>query len=155
MPLRLFSLGALALALGMVASVASADEQRITLLHVNDVYQIGAVDKGKNGGLARLATLRQRVQAESPDTLLVFGGDTLSPSVASNTFRGEQMIATWNALQLDLAVPGNHEFDYGPEVFRQRVAESRFPWIADNLRERRSGKPFGGVQRAQIRQFGK
>ena len=150
-----FNIGALALALGILSSLALADEQRITLLHVNDVYQIGAVDKGKNGGLARLATLRERVQADSPDTLLVFGGDTLSPSVASNTFRGEQMIAAWNALKLDLAVPGNHEFDYGPEVFRQRLAESRFPWIADNLSERASGKPFGGVQRAQIRRFGK
>lgn len=150
-----FRAAALALALGILSGLALADTQRITLLHVNDVYQIGAVDKGKNGGLARLATLRERVQAESPDTLLVFGGDTLSPSVASNTFRGEQMIAAWNALKLDLAVPGNHEFDYGPDVFRQRVAESHFPWIADNLSERGSGKPFGGVQRAQIRQFGK
>lgn len=139
----------------LLAGAADAAERRITLLHVNDVYQIGPVDKGRHGGLARLATVRERVQAESPDTLLILGGDTLSPSVASNTFRGEQMIAGWNAVGLDLAVPGNHEFDFGPEVFRRRVAESRFPWIADNIKERVGGAPFGGVQTAQIRRFGR
>jgi 5'-nucleotidase len=132
-----------------------AADQRITLLHVNDVYQIGPVDRGRNGGLARVATLRDRVRAESPDTMLLLGGDTLSPSVASNTFKGEQMIATWNALKLDMAVPGNHEFDFGPEVFRQRVAESKFPWLADNMSARASGRPFGGTQRAQLRSFGR
>jgi len=138
-----------------VWSVAFAADQRITLLHVNDVYQIGPVDRGANGGLARVATLRDRVRAESPDTLLLLGGDTLSPSVASNTFKGEQMIATWNALKLDMAVPGNHEFDFGPAIFRQRIAESKFPWLADNISEQTTGRPFGGTKRAQLRRFGR
>lgn len=139
----------------LLSGVSRAADQRVTLLHVNDVYQIGAVDKGRNGGLARVATIRERVRAESPDTLLILGGDTLSPSVASNTFKGAQMIAVWNALHLDLAVPGNHEFDFGPEVFRRRVAESTFPWLADNVSARATGQPFGGMQRAQLRRFGK
>jgi 5'-nucleotidase len=138
----------------LLASVGYAADQRITLLHVNDVYQIAPVDKGRNGGLARLATIRDQVRATSPDTLLVFGGDTLSPSVASNTFRGGQMIAVWNALALDLAVPGNHEFDFGPELFKKRIAESTFPWLADNMSDRVSGKPYGGTRRALIRRFG-
>ena len=145
----------LALLLAVVAAAAFAGEQRITLLHVNDVYQIGPVDKGRNGGLARVATIRDQVRASSPDTLLLLGGDTLSPSVASNTFKGEQMIAAWNALGLDLAVPGNHEFDFGPEVFRQRIAESKFPWLADNMSDRATGRPFDGTRRTLIRQFGR
>lgn len=146
---------ALVLCCALLAGIALAGEQRVTLLHVNDVYQTGPVDRGQNGGLARLASLRDRVRAESPDTLLVFGGDTISPSVASSTFRGRQMIAGWNAAKLDLAVPGNHEFDYGPEVFRQRVADSNFPWLADNVLDRATGKPFGGLKRAELRRFGK
>jgi 5'-nucleotidase len=145
----------LAILAATVAGVAFGAEQRITLLHINDVYQGGPVDKGRNGGLARVATLRDRVRAASPDTMLLLGGDTLSPSVASNTFKGEQMIATWNALRLDMAVPGNHEFDFGPEIFRRRVAESKFPWIADNMSDRASGQPFGGTQWAQVRRFGR
>ena len=114
----------------------AAETLKVTLMHVNDVYQLGPVDKGKNGGLARLASLVHKIRQEAPNSLFVFGGDTLSPSVASNTFRGAQMIAGWNALKVDLAVVGNHEFDFGPEVFRQRLDESAFPWLAANLRER-------------------
>ena len=139
----------------LATDAAIAAEKQITLLHVNDVYQISPVDKGKAGGMARLATLRDQVRKQSPDMLLTFGGDTISPSVASSTFRGRQMIAAWNALGIDVAVPGNHEFDFGPAVFRARIAESKFPWLADNMSDGATGKPFGGTQRAQIRRFGK
>lgn len=109
---------------------------RVTLLHVNDVYQISPLDKGTRGGLARLATLKKRIQADSPHTFLTLGGDTLSPSVASNAFRGEQMIATWNAAGLDFAVLGNHEFDFGPDILKTRMQESRFTWLAANVRDK-------------------
>jgi hypothetical protein len=66
------------------------DTVRVTLLQVNDVYQISPIDRGKTGGLARLATLRKQVMAESPNTLFLLAGDTLSPSVASNIFRAAQ-----------------------------------------------------------------
>lgn len=143
----------LPLALLFGAAAIAGEPVRVTLLHVNDVYQIGPVDKGARGGLARLATLKQRVREDSPNALLVLGGDTLSPSVASNTFKGEQMIAAWNAADLDLAVLGNHEFDFGPEVLRTRIAESRFPWLGANVLDRRSGRLFDKVQASALRSF--
>lgn len=154
MPVSPLSRACVMIAALLMGVAASAAERRLTLLHINDVYQISPVDKGKNGGLARLATLRDQVRAASPDIVLTFGGDTLSPSVASSTFHGRQMIAAWNALGIDLAVPGNHEFDFGPAVFRSRIAESKFPWLVDNMHERATGKPWAGTQRAQIRRFG-
>src|SRR5215204_5652210 len=100
---------------------AAAETVRVTLLQVNDVYQISPVDKGRRGGLARVHTLRKQIQADSPHTLYLLGGDTLGPSVASHIFKGRQMIAVWNATGLDLAVLGNHEFDFGDEVLRERM----------------------------------
>lgn len=145
---------ACAFLLAAFALGASASEVRVTLLHVNDVYQIGPVDKGKRGGLARLATLKQLIQAESPHTLMILGGDTLSPSVASNTFQGAQMIAGWNVAGLDLAVLGNHEFDFGPEVLKARMDESRFPWLGANVLDRKSGRPFHTVRKSELRNIG-
>ena len=54
--------------------------------------------------------------ARIPATLFALGGDVISPSVASTLLRGEQMIAGLNAIGLDLATFGNHEFDFGPAV---------------------------------------
>ncbi|MBT9587673.1 bifunctional metallophosphatase/5'-nucleotidase [bacterium] len=107
---------------------------RITLLHLNDVYEYLTVDDGRKGSFARLETLRQRVRRSNPNTLFLFAGDTLSPSVASSFYRGKQMIDLWNAVGLDVATLGNHEFDFGPQILRERMAESRFPWLAANVK---------------------
>src|ERR1044072_8294576 len=94
---------------------------RVTLLQVNDVYQFSPVDGGLNGGLARVATLRKQIIAESPHTLFLMAGDTISPSIESNAYKGAQMIEAWNAAGLDYSALGNHEFDFGPDVLRSRI----------------------------------
>jgi len=120
-------------------------EAHITLLQINDVYTLDPVDEGRRGGFARLATLVKRIRAENPATLFALAGDTVSPSVASTLLRGEQMIAGLNAIGLDLATFGNHEFDFGPAVLGERMRESTFPWTSANVLDRRSGRPFGGA----------
>lgn len=149
----------LALVLGLLPApgrpqVTPPPVTRVTLLQLNDVYQISPVDRGKRGGLARVATLRKRILAEQPNTLFVLGGDTLSPSVASNLFRGKQMVAAWNALGLDYAVYGNHEFDFGPEVLRERMRESRFTWLGANVIDRATGRIFADTPATVLREVG-
>jgi 5'-nucleotidase len=150
----------LALALNVfvaVSALAQATTERtvkVTLLQLNDVYQISAVDRGTRGGLARVATLRKQIMDEQPNTLFLLGGDTIAPSVASNIFKGQQMIAVWNMIGLDLAVLGNHEFDFGPEVLRARIKESRFTWLATNVIDKKSGKPFADTPPFIIRDVG-
>ena len=137
---------------------AGAQEQRdcpvrVTLLQVNDVYQFAPVDGGKRGGLGRVLTLRKQVMAESPHTIFLLAGDTISPSIESNTYKGSQMIEAWNAIGLDFATFGNHEFDFGPDVLRQRMAESKFKWLAANVTDKQTGKLFGGTPEFIIREF--
>jgi 5'-nucleotidase len=126
---------------------------RVTLLQVNDVYQFAPVDQGKRGGLARLLTLREQIKKESPHTLFLLAGDTISPSVESITYKGAQMIDAWNVAGLDYATFGNHEFDFGPDVLRERMKESRFKWIAANVIDKKTGKPFGDAAPYVIREF--
>ncbi len=124
---------------------------RIQLLLVNDVYQLDAV--AGQGGLARVATLVRALRRETPHTLFALGGDTLSPSVLSTLFQGRQMIDAWNALGLDAAVFGNHEFDFGPAVLRQRMGESRFPWLGANVLDPATHRSWGGAQTGLVREW--
>ncbi|MDQ3010621.1 MAG: bifunctional metallophosphatase/5'-nucleotidase [Acidobacteriota bacterium] len=126
---------------------------RVTLLQLNDVYQISPLDKGKTAGLARVATLRKKVIAESPNTLFLLAGDTISPSVASTVFKGAQTIATWNAIGLDYAALGNHEFDFGNDILIERMKESKFVWLGANVIDRNTGKSFNGMPPFVIRKF--
>jgi 2',3'-cyclic-nucleotide 2'-phosphodiesterase (5'-nucleotidase family) len=51
---------------------------------------------------------------------------------------------------VDVATFGNHEFDFGPDVLRRRMAESRFTWLTANVLDRTSGAPFGGAASEHI-----
>ena len=96
------------------------DPVTITILHINDVYEISPVEGGKTGGLARVATLLQRLRTHDSTTRMFLGGDFLAPSaigtarVNGERLAGRQMVAVLNAAGLDLATFGNHEFDLGP-----------------------------------------
>src|SRR6185312_3943249 len=126
---------------------------RVTLLQVNDVSQFAPVDQGTRGGLARVLTLKKAVEKESPNTLFLLSGDTISPSVESITYKGAQMIDAWNLAQLDYSTLGNHEFDFGPDVLRQRMQESKFKWLAANVIDKKTGKPFGDAPAYVLREF--
>ena len=151
-------LARLALALVLCAGCAGAPrcEQaptRVQLLLVNDVYLLEPRADGA-GGLARVATLVRGLRREQPNTLFVLAGDTLSPSLLSTLFRGRQMIEAWNLLELDVATFGNHEFDWGPAVLRERMGESRFLWLSANVLDRQTRRPFGGAWPWLAREFG-
>ena len=125
----------------------------ITILQLNDVYQITPVDRGKRGGIARVGTLQKRIRQQSPNTLFLLAGDFLSPSVASRLFKGKQMVGALNAAGVDIATLGNHEFDFGPDVLRERMKESRFAYTIANVVDRQTGKPFGGASPYLIREL--
>src|SRR5215216_7011478 len=149
---------ALALLVAAIVSITAQDKNqcnvKVTLLQVNDVYQFAPVDQGTRGGLGRVFTLRKSIQQENPNTLLLMSGDTISPSVESITYKGAQMIEAWNAIGLDYATFGNHEFDFGPDVLKQRMGESKFGWIAANVIDKQSNQPFGDAKPYVVREFG-
>ncbi|HEX2272197.1 MAG TPA: metallophosphoesterase, partial [Pyrinomonadaceae bacterium] len=150
---------ALALVLFLTAffSIAAQEKSqcniKVTLLQVNDVYQFSPVDRGTAGGLARVLTLTKSIRQQNPNTLFMMAGDTISPSVESITYKGSQMIDAWNTAGLDYATFGNHEFDFGPDVLRERIKESKFGWIAANVIDTTTGKPFADVPPYVIREF--
>ncbi len=126
---------------------------RVIFLHVNDVYQFTPVDGGKRGGLARLLTLRKEIIKENRNTLFTMGGDTVSPSVETLTYKGAQMIEAWNAAGLDYAVFGNHEFDLKTTVLLERIKESKFTWLGANIIDTKTNKIFADTPEFVIREF--
>jgi len=136
---------ALAACAALGGRALDTDLLHVTLLQINDHYVLEPVDGGRRGGMARLATLVRDLKRENPNTIFALAGDTLSPSVESALMRGAQMVAALNAIGLDFATFGNHEFDFGPEVLRERMKESKFRWLSANVVDRRSGQAFGGA----------
>ena len=121
----------LAGALLLVSAIVHAEPTTITFLHVNDVSEYSS--KRGIGGVAPLMTLLRRERAQSANTITTFGGDLFSPSLMSGLTKGAHMVDLMNAIGVDIAVAGNHEYDFGPEVAARNFAASTFPWLGTNV----------------------
>lgn len=151
--MRLFRLSFL-ISIFVFSSAVFAQNVRITILHVNDVYQFAPVDGGTRGGLARLLTLKKQALAENPNTIFTLGGDTVSPSVETRTYKGAQMIDAWNAVGIDYAVFGNHEFDIKTPELLARMKESKFTWLGANVIDTKTNKIFADTPPFVIKEIG-
>ena len=114
------------------------DKIDITIVQINDVYEIAPLDGGKAGGMARVATVKKEQQSKNANTIMVMAGDFLSPSVYNslkfegNRIRGKQMVDAMNTAGVDMAVFGNHEFDIPEADVQSRINESAFKWVSSN-----------------------
>src|SRR3984893_15967305 len=119
------------------AASTAGSAARVSFLLVNDVYRIEENKDGR-GGMARFAAAvkaeRATALAEGRRFVCVLAGDTLSPSLLSSFDRGAHMIDLFNEVGLDVFVPGNHEFDFGKDIFFERIGEARFPILGANLK---------------------
>ncbi len=116
---------------------------RLQVLHNNDWHGrfLPEVVGGDTiGGSAVLAAWLDsaRVRFEGP-TVFLSGGDILQGTALSNLSWGRGAVDLHNRKGLDASVLGNHEFDWGLDTLRARVAESDFPWLAANIVDEATG----------------
>ena len=91
--------------------------------------------KMERGGIARLAATVAQVRAERPGrpVLLLFGGDLLQGTVTSSLFLGIPDVTLFGRMGVNAAVMGNHELDYGQDVFRRLAGQAAFPFLSANV----------------------
>ncbi len=117
------------------------------IVQMNDVYEIAPLSGGKFGGLARVAHVVDSIKAQNENTFLVMAGDFLNPSllgtikVNGERLRGKHMIEVMNAMDVDVATFGNHEFDLAPEDLQKRLNESEFAWTSANVFQQTAAGP--------------
>jgi 2',3'-cyclic-nucleotide 2'-phosphodiesterase (5'-nucleotidase family) len=134
----------------------------IRLIHYNDLHahlvphptlvadppgQYPATAKvAVRGGIARLATKIAALRAEAP-SLLMNIGDTYHGGVEALYTQGEAVAAAVNALGIDVGVPGNWDYAYGPGITRLRYTGKATTGILKCVQEgiAKSGGGFPGA----------
>jgi 2',3'-cyclic-nucleotide 2'-phosphodiesterase (5'-nucleotidase family) len=132
----LFALTALAI------GPALAEPVTIAFVQTNDIDRMEELEG--RGGFARLMAVVAAERAKGP-TVFVHSGDTISPSLLSGIDKGAHVIDILNRMKVDVMTPGNHEFDFGPEVFHARIGEATFPVVTSNIREPDGSQPKNTV----------
>jgi 2',3'-cyclic-nucleotide 2'-phosphodiesterase (5'-nucleotidase family) len=114
-----------------------ADGVTISILHTTDLHghilpTVDYYDNPDVGGLARCATQIRQWRGANPNSILLDIGDVYQGTEVGLRTRGATMIRCFNALGYDAWVAGNHDFDWGLDVFADCVGLSAMPVLAGN-----------------------
>jgi 2',3'-cyclic-nucleotide 2'-phosphodiesterase (5'-nucleotidase family) len=122
---------ALAMLLGCAAfaeEAAPALQRDLVILFTSDVHC--GIDQG--WGYAGLYAVKEGLSADY-NVLLVDDGDSTQGEPIGTMTRGESLIDIMNVLGYDVAIPGNHDFDYGMDRFLELTEKANFPYISCNF----------------------
>lgn len=125
---------------------ACGGSREIRILHVNDLHGFAEPFRPYRGetlvgGIAFMAARIEELRREKPSVVLA-AGDMLFGNDWANLFQGESVVAAMNAIGFDAMAVGNHEFDLGPKVLAERVAECRFPVLGANVAGLNMVRPY-------------
>ncbi len=119
------------------AAKAAPGHVTLTVVSTTDVH-------GHAAGMALVGGYVANLRRQMPDRVLwLDGGDMWQGTLLSNRFHGEPMVKVMNAVGVDAAALGNHEFDWGRDALFKRAAESAFPLLAANIERSDNGAPPG------------
>ena len=103
--------------------------KNIVILFTSDAH--AGIDQG--WGYAGLANLRDELAAEN-HVILVDNGDAIQGETIGTMTDGKAIVELMNAVGYEVAVPGNHEFDYGMDNFLTLAGEvAQYPYTAANF----------------------
>ncbi len=125
---------------------APADTVRVVLVATTDLHgYVTDWDYLQNGpwpgGLSRAVSVVDSLRLRYPGQVVVVdAGDALQGSALAAYYGRETrrdphpVIEAMNLMGYDAATPGDHDFDFGVDLFQQALAGASFPFVSGNLR---------------------
>lgn len=139
----------LSMLLCLSTSAMAAEPVNITILGTSDLHgtfvpwDYSTDTENLAGSLSQIATQVHKVRAQQPNVILVDAGDTIQGNFVE-TFKNDKtspMILGFNALDYDVWVMGNHEFDFGLKALATPLSQFKGTALAGNIFWD-SGKPY-------------
>lgn len=111
------------------------ESKEIVVLFTSDVH----CGVGDNWGYAGLQQIKDTLESKGVSVLLVDDGDAIQGAPIGTLSKGKAVADLMNKMGYDIAIPGNHEFDYGMDNFLEIAENASFPYICCNLMKK--GEP--------------
>lgn len=119
----------------------------LNIIHINDIYDVRQSPRC----LGKINTYSDE------NTLRLFSGDVVGPSIISDIKQGMQMVKIMQEFAFDFSVLGNHEFDYQEPHFldfNQKInagwknKDRPHKWLVSNFKHKEAPKDFAGKAEA-------
>ena len=134
------------------AAGAQGRRVELTILNTTDMHGSirqtpGVYVDHNDGSLLRCASLVRAVRRETPNVLLLDGGDVFQGTAESYLTRGGVMARAMNAMGYDAFAVGNHEFDWGVDALGRWLEQMEaVPLAANLLAAENAPEPFRRVR---------
>jgi len=119
----------------LLGCVAMAEEapaaltKNVVILFTSDAH--AGIDQG--WGYAGVAAIRDSL-AKNNHVVLVDNGDAIQGETIGTMTDGKALVELMNVVGYDIAVPGNHEYDYGMDNFLSLAKDvAQYPYISANF----------------------
>lgn len=127
----------------------------VTILLTSDIHgNVFPLNYGNNTpadvGLGKIASIIRNERTKNEHTIVIDNGDLIQGTPLTYHYvnfladKKNPMITILNELKYDAALIGNHEFNYGLDILKSAVKESRFPWLCANIVDVKTKTPFLG-----------
>ena len=105
------------------------DKKDIMILYTSDIHC--GIDEGF--GYAGLEQICKYEQEKGYEVILVDDGDNIQGDPLGLLTKGDALIDLMNKMGYSVAIPGNHEFDYGVDNFLSLAEKAQFKYISCNF----------------------
>lgn len=130
---------------GTVAFYELDAPKDLVVLYTNDVHNAYEQTTDKSGnvtGLGYAAVAQYKLDMEEDNFVeLVDAGDAIQGGVIGALSTGEYLVDIMNETGYTLAVPGNHEFDFGMERFLELADKADYEYVSCNFIDLRTKEP--------------
>ena len=117
--------------------VVGINDTHGALLSIPPPKWISSLTRSDIGGADWFAGWMNAVRADTSarggEMIILDAGDEFQGTLISNQFRGRSVTDVYNAIGVTASAIGNHEFDFGVPVLRERIAQAKYPLLAANI----------------------
>ena len=94
------------------------NESELVVLFTNDIHAVYQRDDDQGQlGFAALASYADSLMDSGKQVVLIDGGDAIQGEAVATLSKGSYIVDMMNETGYLMSVPGNHEFDFGMDVF--------------------------------------
>ena len=130
--------------------IATFAGNELVIVYTSDVHN-GYERTEDRMGYAALADYVKDLEAKGKNVLIMDGGDAIQGEAVGTLSKGKYLVELMNKVGYDLAIPGNHEFDFGMDTFldlAKNVAE--YDYVSCNFTDMEGNPVFDAYKTVKV-----